>query len=159
MWDLGVSSYGQHSECMRKGGTKRKREGGVERAREHRSIRKMQITDRGSWYPKFTTDCDCSLKNLVSGHLRLSTDSGMPTSLCARKDVLGRRICLTGIAWPHCQEGIASSEKQMSCCFFAVSWLALLRVGEKPGCEMLQDSGSREADGTSRGVARAKFPR
>lgn len=96
MRDPGVSTYGQHSEHLRKVGKERQREGGRERAREHKSIRKMQITDSGSRYPKFTTDCDCSLKNLVSGPLRLSTDSGMPTSLCVRKDIVGRRICLTG---------------------------------------------------------------
>lgn len=38
------------------------------------------------------------------------------------------------------------------------SLLALLKAGEKPGSEMLEDSGSEEADGPSRVVSTAKGP-
>lgn len=92
--------------------------------REHKSIRKMQITDSGSWYPKFTTDCDCSLKNLVSGPLRLSTDSGDAyVSLC--KERRGRKICLTGncmasLSGRHCFFR-KTNELLLFCCLLAGS--------------------------------------
>lgn len=84
----------------------------------------------------------------------------MPSSLCIRKVIEKIGFSLQRFSLPLCKEGITCSEKNQ---LVVASWslaslLALLRVREKPGSEMLQGSGSKVADGILRVVARAKFP-